>query len=286
LSPFTDLISRSSPSLARQIANAHSVFNVTVSLVLLPFTKHIARLAKWLVPRSPEEDKPKLTSFIDEAQHGLPAVALTEARRELSRIGERTAEMIDCGRRALVRDDMEAARWVLEQESEFVDAVCVVLEEFVNRLMQEDLSVAQQSRCFQLKNLITDIERVGDLAENLAQEAQKKVAHDVSFSPRATDELDKLFEHVHGTYTCALLSVRDGEHTLARRACRLEDEFDSMYLEARQAHVDRLESGICQPEAEVIFIEALRNLERIGDHADNLGISVLRNRTEGGQGDG
>ena len=64
---------------------------------------------------------------------------------------------------------------------------------------------------------------------------------------------------------------------MARRACRLEDEFDQLYLEARQGHIDRLAAGICQPEADVIFIESLRNLERISDHADNLGISVMRN---------
>ena len=57
----------------------------------------------------------------------------------------------------------------------------------------------------------------------------------------------------------------------------LEDELDDLYLEARQGHIDRLDAGICLPEADVIFIETLRNLERIGDHADNLGISVMRN---------
>jgi phosphate:Na+ symporter len=276
LAPFTDLVRSTSPDPARQIANAHTMFNVGVSLVLLPFSKYVARLARWVVPRSEEEDKPKLTAFIDDAQHGLPAVALAEAYRELNRIGERTAEMIERSRLAMVDGDEEAAQWVLEQESEFVDAVCMELETFVNRLMQESLSAVQRDRCFELQNLITDIERVGDLTENLAQGAQKKAARSVGFSPQALEELSNLFQHVYRAYTCALQSVMGREETLARRACRLEDEFDIMYMEARQSHVDRLEAGICQPEAEIIFIEALRNLERIGDHADNLGISVLR----------
>jgi phosphate:Na+ symporter len=58
----------------------------------------------------------------------------------------------------------------------------------------------------------------------------------------------------------------------------MEDEFDRLYLEARQGHVERLKVGICIPEADVLFTEALRNLERISDHADNLGISTLRAR--------
>ncbi|MBU0703353.1 MAG: Na/Pi cotransporter family protein [Chloroflexi bacterium] len=276
ISPFTTLVSRTSPNLPRQIANAHTIFNVAVSVILFPFVRYIARAANLLVPKSAEEEKPKLTAYIDERQHRLPPVALTEAVRELNRIGEVTAEMIDRGRQALVEGDTGAAQWVLEQESEFVDPVCVILEHFVNRLMQGNLSVNQQKRCFQLKSLITDIERVGDLTEDLAQAAQKKIAHNVRFSPQATEDLNQLCQHTHRTYACALQALQDGDQTLARRACRLEDELDELYLEARQGHIDRLETGICQPEANVIFIETLRNLERISDHADNLGISVMR----------
>jgi phosphate:Na+ symporter len=276
ISPFTEIVARTSSLLPRQIANAHTIFNVVVSVVLFPFVRHIARAAELLVPKSAEEQKPKLTAYIDERQYRLPPVALTEAVRELNRIGEITAEMIDRGRQALVENDMDAAEWVLEQEGEFVDPVCVVLEDFVNTLMQGNLSVSQQRRCFQLKSLITDIERVGDLTENLAQAAQKRVAHGVMFSPQAVQDLDRLCQHTHRTYVYALQALRAGDKALARRACRLEDEFDELYLEARQGHIDRLGAGICQPEADVLFIESLRNLERISDHADNLGISVVR----------
>jgi len=57
----------------------------------------------------------------------------------------------------------------------------------------------------------------------------------------------------------------------------VESEFDSLYLQARQRHIRRLEAGTCQPEADVIFTETLRLLERISDHADNIGVSVARN---------
>jgi phosphate:Na+ symporter len=276
LSPFADIVSHTSPSLPRQIANAHTMFNVSVSVVLFPFVKLIARAAELLVPKTAEEMKPKLTAFIDERQYGLPPVALTEALRELTRMGNVTVQMIERGRLALVENDMSAAQWVVEQESEFVDPMCTILEGFINTLMQGNLSVTQQSRCFQLKNLITDIERVGDLTENLAQSAQKRVAHNVIFSPQATEDLNQLFWHTHRTYSHALQALQEDDETLARRACRLEDEFDDLYLEARQGHIDRLDTGVCPPEADVIFVETLRNLERICDHADNLGISVLR----------
>jgi len=276
ISPFTSLVTLTSSALPRQIANAHTIFNVVVSVVLFPFVRQITRLVEWLVPRRIGEDAPKLTAYIDERQYRMPAIALQEAFKELSRLGEVTAQMVEKSRGALIDSDLDAAEWILEQEAEFVDPVCEILEDFLNTLMQGNLGVHQQRRCFQLKSLITDIERIGDLTENLAQAAQKRVTHSVGFSSQAQDELTQLCVHAHRTYTFALQALQSNDRALARRACRLEDEFDRLYLEARQGHIDRLNAGVCQPEADVLFVESARNLERISDHADNLGISVMR----------
>jgi phosphate:Na+ symporter len=276
---FTGVVSRTSSSLSRQIANAHTIFNVATSVILLPFVKYIAQAATWLMPEDAAEAKPRLTTYIDERQYRLPSVAVAEAGRELNRIGEVTAQMIDSSCQALIQQDLLAAQWVLEQESEFVDPVCVILEDFINGLIQADLSADYQRRCLTLKKLITDIERVGDLSEDLAQAAQRRITHSVTFSPQAIEELNQLWQHTHRTYACALQAVLDNDLGLGRRACRLEDEFDGMYLEARWAHIERLEAGICLPEADVVFIEALRSLERINDHADNLGIAVMQTQS-------
>ena len=118
---------------------------------------------------------------------------------------------------------------------------------------------------------------MGDLTENLAQAAQQRIEDQVEFSPEATVDLDRLFRHAQHTYTCALEALLSGDKEMGRRVCQLENEFDGLYLEARQRHIRRQQAGICQPEADVIFVESLRNLERISDHADNLGVSVSRN---------
>jgi phosphate:Na+ symporter len=272
---FADVVGATAVELPRQIANAHTIFNVAVSVLLLPFVKQISALARVLVPKGEEERRAKLTAFIDESMYKFPSVALSNVALELQRFGQVTSDMVGKCRCALIDADVAAADWVVERESEFVDPVAETLEDFVNTLMRSNLSVRQQERCFQIKSLITDIERVGDLSENLAQAAQKRVAEDISFSRQAMVELDQLCTDAGTAYQCALDSLRDSDQVLARKACRLEDSFDQAYLRARQGHIDRLREGICQPEADVIFVESLRNLERISDHADNLGVSVL-----------
>jgi len=275
-SPFTNLVRQTATELPRQIANAHTIFNVAVSAILFPFVGYIAMAARRLVPMK-AEDETKVTAYIDPMQYRMPSVALTESLRELIRMGEMTSQMIEYSRMALIEDDLEAAQWVIEQEDTFVDPVTDVLENFVNSLMREKLSSTQQKRCFQLKNLITDIGRVGDVAEDLAEAAQKRTNTNTKFSAEAINDLDRLCRHAHDTFSLALRALQTSDKALAQKACLMEDEFDHLYIEARQRHIERLEAGLCHPEADVLFTETLRNLERISDHADNVGISTLRN---------
>lgn len=276
ISQYADLVKHTASDLPRQIANAHTIFNVTVSVILFPFVRQIAWVSERLAPKKVGDEKVKLTTYIDEMQYSVPAVALTEAARELVRVGEVTAQMLEHSGAALIDMDTDAARGVVAQEAGLVDPVCKALGDFVNVLMQQDLSVAQQRRCFQIKNLLVDVERVGDLAEDLAQVALERVENDVKFSHEARQDLEQLWRHAHHTYSLALQAFREGNRQLARDVCRLESEFDRLYWQMRQRHIERVEEGVCHPEADVIFTETLRNLERISDHADNLGVSVTR----------
>ena len=274
--PFGDLISRTSSDLPRQIANAHTIFNIAVSAIMFPFVKQIAWVAEKLVPPEKKQPKQKLTLYIDDMQHSVPAVALTEAARELVRLGEATASMFEKSGQALMQKNAELATHVLEQEDKFVDPVYKTLVDFVNRLLQGDLSINQQKRCFQIKNLLIDIERVADMSEDIAQYAMERIKNDVKFSPQAIEELEQLWEHSLCTFSRAVKAFQENDKLLAREVCARESEFDKLYLQTRQCHIERLEAGICNPEANVIFTEILRNLERISDHADNLGVSVMR----------
>ncbi len=274
---FAGFIQQTSTLLPRQIANAHTVFNVVVSLLMFPFVKQIADLARKLVPSDPQIEKPKVTAYIDEMQFAVPAVALNEAARELVRMGEVTAEMIELSCQALIEFDPAPIQRVFVLENKLVDPVSKELEHFMNTLMRYDLNLVQQKRCFQIKNLISDIERVGDMAEDIAQHAQERVATKTAFTDAAIHDLGQLWRCAHTNYSQALAAFRDGDRELARRVCKAESEFDSMYWKSRQMHIQRLEEGLCRPEADVIFTETLRLLERISDHADNLGVSVARN---------
>jgi phosphate:Na+ symporter len=124
--------------------------------------------------------------------------------------------------------------------------------------------------------MTTDVERVSDLADDLAQIAQGKNTPSAFLNPQMIKEIDKLFHQAHRTYTLALHGVRDKDRDVAQMTCRMEDEMDRKYWKARKKHDKSVKQGKVSPETDQIYNDILRNLDRISDHADSLGISVMR----------
>jgi Na+/phosphate symporter len=100
----------------------------------------IARASERLIPIKEEEVKARLTKYIDERQYRFPSIALSEAIRELFRLGEITSEMIDLSRQALLENNEEFAQRVVDVENELVNPLCAELERFINELMEGDLT--------------------------------------------------------------------------------------------------------------------------------------------------
>ena len=276
VAPFSGLVSRTSDALARQVANAHSILNVSVSLILFPLIGTVVKITKILVPG---EDEPAaaITQFLDHNMLKVPSIALTQAAKEVVRTGNLAGEMLVWCQDALLQTDEAAIQRVLASEDQQIDPLCAEIEAFVDDLLRGHLSDTERRRCFQLKHLIIDIERVADLTENLAQAGQERRRDDIPFSAPAVEELLKYHSLVCEVWELAVRALASGDRAIAQAVVEGEDQIDQMERELRESHRERQECGICAPRANILFIETLRNLERIGDHADNLGISVLRN---------
>jgi len=276
ISPYAVFLQRTSPNLVRQIANAHTIFNIAVSLMLFPFTKTIAAFTALIVPDKREEEA-RVTQFVDDHLRGVPSVAIMEASKELDRMGLTALHMLELSERALIDRDNDKAHEILRLERELCDPLCDAIEHFVDGVIAEGgIDLNERKRCFQLKNVNVDLERVADHTENLAEATQDLVYHQVPFSDEALKDLRRAFEHAQLSLKTALAAFRSGDQEVARQACRMEDDMDRLAFSVRQGHINRVSQGLCHPEADVLFVETVRNLERISDHADNIAVSVLR----------
>ncbi len=148
ITPFTALVEGTSLILSRQIANAHTIFNIVVSAVMFPFVKPIAKFVEKVSPLKPEQEKQKLTTFIDEGQLAVPSVAINEALKELVHLGKITAEMVEKSCMALLQKDMDLADQVLKLEDSFVDPVTNELDTFVTTLCNPTSAMLSSAEAF------------------------------------------------------------------------------------------------------------------------------------------
>jgi phosphate:Na+ symporter len=270
---FAGLITLTSADLPRQIANAHSIFNITISLIMLPLVGLMASIVKKLLPG--EETKIKRgTEFIDEKLLAAPSIALSQAEKEVLRMGSLAYEMLDKATTAIQDDKKEAIAKVKELEG-IVDEIYHAIDKFLNDSRFVNLSEKEFKKLAYMKHSLNDIERVGDHANNLVELAEKKMKKALQFSEDAKQELSTMCAKAKMIYEKALVALEGENEEAVRTVQELEAEIDRLQRVFEANHIRRLESKICNPLVGIIFVDILRNLERVGDHSTNIANAVL-----------
>ncbi len=270
---FVRLVEMTSSSLPRQIANAHTIFNVAVTLALIPCVGVLVWVARMLV-RGREETSQRRAQFLGEQFLATPAIAVHQAERELVRMGEMTTAMIRACQQGIVKRDPTETASVAEVE-EAIDGLKESVDAFLDRIDGSTLSGKDERRLHVLRHIAADIERVGDQSVNITVRADKLLAKKRSLSAPAIEELGDMFDHAIELYQLSLAALEAEDTEGAKRALELEKHLDELETRYKAHHVARLETEECDSEAGILFIEILHNLERIGDHATNIAGDVL-----------
>jgi phosphate:Na+ symporter len=149
-------------------------------------------------------------------------------------------------------------------------------EQFLDMLPCEQLNNDEEKERNHLKHSIVDIERIGDLAYNIAEFACQLHEKKINISNEAKSELEYLFFHVIKGYDLSLKAMIDNSAELAQKVLEIENEVDDLEKKYKDNHIARLETNKCNPKADAIYIETLRNLERISDHSFNIAVNILK----------
>ena len=270
---YSRIIAMTSPSLTRQIANAHTFFNVVVTLALIPCVGGLVWLAERLI-RGRERGTSAMPMHLGEEFLATPAIAVRQAQRELVRMGDMTLEMLrSCRIGVLERSPAETAS-VYEVE-EAVDQLDDAVDAFVDRIDGSLLTGKDERRLHVLHHVAADIERVGDQAVNIAVRTDRLLRDGRQLSEAASGELRTMFDRATALYARSLEALRSEGVDVAREALADEKELDKLEALFKAHHVSRVDTERCDPEAGMLFVEILHNLERIGDHAANIAGDVL-----------
>lgn len=270
---YAGIIGLTSPSLPRQIANAHTLFNVAVALPLIPCVGGLVWLVKHIV-HGKEATATATPQFLAAEFLSTPSVALSQARRELLRMADMADSMIVGCHRGLMDQDRSMLSEVFETE-EAVDGLKQEIGIYLDRIHGDALSDKEERRLHVLHHVTGDIERVGDQAVNIAERTLILLREHHELSKPARRDLNDLFEKTTSVYNRAIESLREESRELAREALELEEDVDRLEREYKANHVVRLAQGHCDSAVGILYVEILHNLERMGDHAVNIAGDVL-----------
>ncbi|PHD63168.1 Na/Pi cotransporter family protein [Bacillus toyonensis] len=278
LIPFTSLIQYFQTSLnlnpEMTIAFAHGTFNVTNTIIQFPF---IAVLA-WIVTKIIRgEDasinfKPQHLNpiFIEQS----PAIALTEAQKEIIRMAEFSLDGLKEANQFLNTQDKKHANMATQLEGA-INNLDKKITEYLVLLSEKPLSSADSEKHSVLAGVVGDIERVGDHVENLVELVDFQISNRVSLSDEALAELNEMLELTISTLQDAVEALTNFDTELAQTVIAKERKIDQMERVLRKRHVIRLNERSCSGDASIIFVDMVSNLERIGDHAVNIADGVL-----------
>ena len=272
--PIEWLVTYISPGdVQRQIANAHTSFNLINLVIQFPFALLLVKAAEKLVPG---EDTEEITEskFLDKRIIETPSIALGQATREALRMGDMVLENLAAARTAMLEDKIELIDSILERER-VINRIQREITDYLVRLSNASLSDEQHADVNALLYIIGDIERVGDHIENMSELAQYKSDNNLYFTPQAVEEMGEMYDLCTDVFRSALTSYKDTDEALARQVLILEDEVDRLERQNRTNHIDRLNKMMCSTGAGIVFLDVISNLERISDHSRNIAMYVL-----------
>lgn len=265
---FAGLITLTSADLPRQIANAHSIFNVSVSFIMIPLVGILAALAKRILPG--EDTKIKSgTEFIDDKLLASPSIALSQAEKEVFRMGHLTYEMLEKAMFGLQENKKEPIAKVVELEG-IVDEIYHAIDKFLDDSRFVNLNENELKKLAYLKHSASDIERIGDHANNLAELAERKLKKNFSFSEDAKNELIIMTEKTKLIYSKALIALQGENEEIVFEVNELEDDIDRLEKIFEANHIRRLKYKACDPLVGIIFVDVLRNLEHVANHSNDI----------------
>ena len=263
------------------IANFHTFFNVVTTLMFIPFTKVLARLATLTIPDKGDEEQDSEMPVLDERLFGSPAVAIQQAHGAVEKMAQNARLNYDVAIPLLYDHNIETIAQVNARE-DIIDKLEYYIGNYLVKVADRELSETESRKVSDLLAYITEFERIGDYVINVVERSGEIFDKELTFSESARYELDVLDKAIKEIIQLAEKSFRHSDAELAASVEPLEETIDSICELLHSRHIERLQNGQCAIQSGVVFLEVLTNLERIADHCSNIAARVIGNENDDG----
>ena len=260
------------PVNAASIAVVHSVFNVFSTLLLLPFTKQLEKLACLTIKDDAEDEE---FQMLDERLFTTPTIAVYRCQSVTKNMADTALDAVKKSLGLIVKGfDEKIGEEIVELEDK-TDIYEDKVSSYIVKLNEMNLSFDDSRETGMLLHCIGDFERIGDHASNIKEAAEEMHDKNITFSETGKKEIDIISSAVDEILSMAVEAFKNEDIALARKVEHLEQVVDILKETIRNKHISRLQRGICSTETGFVLSDIITNYERIADHCSNIAICLI-----------
>lgn len=262
-----------------QIAMFHTFFNVLCTLMFLPFTNVLVKLAMLIVPETKTEEKAEESEsgakfvYMDKRFLNSPALAISQLKKETFRMADMAMASLATAFNGFIRRDVSTVEKVAANNEKIAD-LSKSISDYLVKVSAAGPSLDDEKKISALHNNVGDIVRISELADNLTKYTRKTINENLTFSPVVGTKLSEMYALLQEQYSLVKRIVLMKEYNIMNESDETEDRVDNMRRSLIADHIDRMQRGECNAENNPVFINLVSNLERVGDHLNYVAHSV------------
>ena len=260
-------------SLQMRVSVFHVIFNLTTTLILLPFVKQLVNYSCLVIKDKTEEEEKLTLKYVDDRLLSTPPVALMQVKKEMDYMLGLVEENINLSFEAMKNGTLTDGDRIKDNER-IIDFTNGELTKFLIKL-STGASQHDEKIIGSYFHVLNDLERIGDHAENFYEIGEEMHGKEISFSDTARADIKKMSEHVLSMLDIAKDAFENLNRKRLPKLTELENEVDDMKQDLTASHYSRLAEGNCSIEVSPYYSSAVLGLERVADHLVNVGYSIV-----------
>lgn len=269
----------SGSDVGRCVANADTFFKIFQTLIFLPLSAQFITMTRRIIPGEDQMQNEYQFMYIGKQTIFAPSTAVVETTQEIERMGSMARENMQLAMEAFFDGNQNKIEKVYDTEKQ-IDFLSKEITDYLVKINQLQLPVVDAKRIGGLFHVVSDIERIGDHAENIADSAVKSAEENLEFTKKGQKEIQEMHEKTMEILEKSMEMFTTLDRKNLPDILELEDCIDNMERQLQQNHVKRMAKGKCSPMTGILFTDLVTGLERVADHATNIAFSILEDDPE------